>query len=568
MKEKMDRFMDFCEDTIFEMKHAALLSQSVQKEREARASEHHEKSKDYFKQIYTDPVDKLAVNYKAHGCVEKSLWQRTSRCCRSFYSKLGLLRFVLIIPILLEFCFHILKVTKQFLSRSKQQKEKKVEEDLITNFYVPKIIRATRRFSSNVAQMDYLLRKSSMVIVFLLNLLLMFCNLDGLSGMHNSTGASSISMLNILIPESFNLLKVITLYSTSLLHFFLSMLLIWTYWKLKFPLIIFRKEKYLCHEIEANKEKLKEEFTTSWRVINKRWWDSIVMNSTTFPQLYWNKLVRQEMSDEDGEKDNKGIDWNYYFWIVACVMLRDFTFLLKIIYFIFSALGVFYSPAFFCIHLLLDVYTNFETLRTIFQSIYHNRTRLFMSVFILLVVQLIFAIIGMYLFKPHQDNLSDIFLFLLGQIPGGTLNLSERFPPEHFEIAPKDTTITVYSIAYFFAIQLVLVALIQGLIIDAFGELRNKQEAAREAMQNRCLICGLKKETFDEHIPRGFQMHTEKEHHYPNYLFFLMHLIHKEETEYTGQESYVMDMYRSRNWEFFPVGVCFSQKQNIESKQT
>ncbi|KAI6654232.1 Ryanodine receptor 3 [Oopsacas minuta] len=568
-KEKMDRFMDFCEDSIFEMKHAAMLSQSVQKEREKRAYEHHEKSREFFKQMPTDPVDKLAVNYRARAGVNMSRLERASRCFRSFYSKLGLLRFVLIIPILLEFCINIITVTSQLATKLKRHSgTSKPSEDLITKFYVPKIIRATTRFSSNVAQMDYLLRKSSMVIVFVLNLLLMLCNLDGLSGFHNATSTSSIELLNIQIPQSFNLMKVILLYSISLLHFFLSMLLIWTYWKLKFPLIIFRKEKYLCHEIETNKDKLKEEFSTSWRFINKRWWDSIVIESATFPQLYWNKLVRQEMNDEYNQKDTKGIDLNYNLWIVARVMLTDFTFLLKIIYFMFSALGVFYSPAFFCIHLLLDVYTNFETLRTIFQSIYHNRTRLFMSVFILLVVQLIFAIIGMYLFKPHQDNLSDIFLFLLGQIPGGTLNLSERFPPEHFEISPKDTTITVYSIAYFFAIQLVLVALIQGLIIDAFGELRNKQEAAREAMQNKCFICGLNKETFDQHIPRGFEMHTEKEHHYPNYLFFLMHLIHKEETEYTGQESYVMDMYRSRNWEFFPVGVCFSQQQLTDSKQT
>ena len=568
MKEKMDRFMDFCEDSIFEMKHAAKLSQSVEKEREERASEHQEKSNDYFKQVPVDPVEKLAVNYKLHADENRSRWQRRKATLSAFYSKLGLLRFVFILPILIELCVSSLRAASYFVHRNKQQSHTS-SYSFHKSFYVPRIVRATRRFSSNIAQMDYLLRKSSMVIVFILNLLLMMCNLDGLSGVHNSTSEPPFEFVYFQLPQTFKILKVLMLALISVFHFCLSMLLIWTYWELKFPLIIFRKEKYLCHEIEANKEKLKEEFNACMPVLKKRWWEKqMIEKSVTFPRYYWNKLVRQEMNDTDQESDTKGIDWTYIQWMVVCVMLTDFTFLLKIIYFIFSALGVFYSPAFFCIHLLLDVYTNFETLRTIFRSIYHNKTRLFMSIFILLVVQLIFAIIGMYLFKPHQDHLSDIFLFLLGQIPGGTLNLSERFPPQDFDIPPKDTTITMFSIAYFFAIQLVLVALIQGLIIDAFGELRNKQEAAREAMQNKCLICGLSKETFDQHTPRGFEMHTEKEHHYPNYLFFLMHLIRKEETEYTGQESYVMDMYRKRNWEFFPVGVCFSQQQILDSKQT
>jgi len=43
--------------------------------------------------------------------------------------------------------------------------------------------------------------------------------------------------------------------------------------------------------------------------------------------------------------------------------------------------------------------------------------------------------------------------------------------------------------------------------------------------------------------------------------FFLMHLINKPDTEYTGQETYVWNMYQQRCWDFFPVGDCF-RKQN------
>ena len=42
-----------------------------------------------------------------------------------------------------------------------------------------------------------------------------------------------------------------------------------------------------------------------------------------------------------------------------------------------------------------------------------------------------------------------------------------------------------------------------------------------------------------------------------------MHLINKEDTEYTGQETFVWKLYQERCWDFFPVGDCF-RKQNQE----
>ena len=38
-------------------------------------------------------------------------------------------------------------------------------------------------------------------------------------------------------------------------------------------------------------------------------------------------------------------------------------------------------------------------------------------------------------------------------------------------------------------------------------------------------------------VPHGFDIHVQKEHNLANYLYFLMYLINKDETEYTGQET-------------------------------
>lgn len=46
--------------------------------------------------------------------------------------------------------------------------------------------------------------------------------------------------------------------------------------------------------------------------------------------------------------------------------------------------------------------------------------------------------------------------------------------------------------------------------------------------------------------------------------FFFMHLINKPDTEYTGQETYVWEMYSNRCWDFFPVGDCFRKQYDSE----
>lgn len=63
-------------------------------------------------------------------------------------------------------------------------------------------------------------------------------------------------------------------------------------------------------------------------------------------------------------------------------------------------------------------------------------------------------------------------------------------------------------------------------------------------MENQCLVCGISRVRFkDLGLPPGddsFEHHVEEEHSVWNYLFFVHYLLQKDETEYTGLESYVL----------------------------
>ena len=56
-----------------------------------------------------------------------------------------------------------------------------------------------------------------------------------------------------------------------------------------------------------------------------------------------------------------------------------------------------------------------------------------------------------------------------------------------------------------------------GLIIDAFGELRDREESITADMNNKCFVCGLPKAEFD-HIAHGFDNHVTREHNTAHYM--------------------------------------------------
>ena len=74
-----------------------------------------------------------------------------------------------------------------------------------------------------------------------------------------------------------------------------------------------------------------------------------------------------------------------------------------------------------------------------------------------------------------------------------------------------------YHVYWIIVIIILALVLVTGLIIDAFGELRDQLESVKEDMESNCFICGIGKDFFDT-VPHGFDTHVQKEHNLANYL--------------------------------------------------
>ncbi|GIZ01914.1 hypothetical protein CEXT_680021 [Caerostris extrusa] len=399
----------------------------------------------------------------------------------------------------------------------------------------------------------------------------------------------------VVIEEKvFYLEPIIRLLAVS--HSIISFCMLVAYYNLKVPLAIFKREKEIARSLEFDGLYISDQPAED--DINGHW-DKLVISTKSFPVNYWDKFVKKRVREKysetydfdaistllgmdkgsafSQEEEVSGIwglitsmDWKYQVW-KAGVTITDNAFLYNTWYFTFSVMGNF-NFFFFAAH-LLDIAVGFKTLRTILQSVTHNGKQLVLTVMLLTIIVYIYTVIAFNFFRKfyvqeEEDevaqkchNMLTCFVFHLykGVRAGGGIG-DEIEPPDGDDY---ETWRILFDITFFFFVIVILLAIIQGLIIDAFGELRDQLQSVVDDMESNCFICGIGKDYFDK-VPHGFDTHVQKEHNLANYMFFLMHLINKPDTEYTGQETYVWEFYQKRCWDFFPVGDCFRKQYEDE----
>ncbi|KAF7650574.1 hypothetical protein LDENG_00123610 [Lucifuga dentata] len=386
----------------------------------------------------------------------------------------------------------------------------------------------------------------------------------------------------------------------AILHTVIAFFCIIGYYCLKVPLVIFKREKEVARKLEFDGLYITEQPSED---DIKGQWDRLVINTQSFPNNYWDKFVKRKVMDKYGEfyghdrisellgldkaaldfshahkkrkprRDSSlsavlnSIDVKYQMWKLG-VVFTDNSFLYLAWYMTMSILGH-YNNFFFAAH-LLDIAMGFKTLRTILSSVTHNGKQLVLTVGLLAVVVYLYTVVAFNFFRKFYNKSEDgelpdmkcddmltcyMFHMYVGVRAGGGIGDQIEDPAgDEYEIYR-----IIFDITFFFFVIVILLAIIQGLIIDAFGELRDQQEQVKEDMETKCFICGIGNDYFDT-VPHGFETHTLQEHNLANYLFFVMYLINKDETEHTGQESYVWKMYQERCWEFFPAGDCFRKQ--------
>ena len=85
-------------------------------------------------------------------------------------------------------------------------------------------------------------------------------------------------------------------------------------------------------------------------------------------------------------------------------------------------------------------------------------------------------------------------------------------------------------------------------------------------MKNNCFICDLDRELFDRQ-GKGFGFHLQWEHNTWNYLYFIVHLKKKNNSDFTGIEQYVYDKISKDDLSWFPQHKAITIEEEEEEEE-
>lgn len=275
------------------------------------------------------------------------------------------------------------------------------------------------------------------------------------------------------------------------------------------------------------------------------------------------------------------------------VMVMDREFLFHLLYLLICILGLF-GHVFFYSLLLFDLVNREETLLNVIKSVTRNGRSIVLTAVLGLILVYLFSIVGYMFFK-------DDFILEVNRISNGTLEegvtlpagfcdarngscLSDDVDEDDVERAcdslwmcmitvlshglrsgggvgdvlrkpSKEERLfaarVVYDLLFFFLVIIIVLNLIFGVIIDTFADLRSEKQRKEEILKTTCFICGLERDKFDNKTVT-FEEHIKEEHNLWHYLFFIVLVRVKDSTEYTGPESYVAQMIKEHNLDWFP----------------
>uniref|UniRef100_A0A8C1C424 Inositol 1,4,5-trisphosphate receptor n=1 Tax=Cyprinus carpio carpio TaxID=630221 RepID=A0A8C1C424_CYPCA len=275
------------------------------------------------------------------------------------------------------------------------------------------------------------------------------------------------------------------------------------------------------------------------------------------------------------------------------VMVMDREFLFHLLYLLICTLGLF-GHVFFYSLLLFDLVNREETLLNVIKSVTRNGRSIVLTAVLGLILVYLFSIVGYMFFK-------DDFILEVNRISNGTLGntftqtyqsksqsnvYNVGFENNFYDVERACDSLwmcmitvlshglrsgggvgdvlrkpskeehlfaarVVYDLLFFFLVIIIVLNLIFGVIIDTFADLRSEKQRKEEILKTTCFICGLERDKFDNKTVT-FEEHIKEEHNLWHYLYFIVLVRVKDSTEYTGPESYVAQMIKEHNLDWFP----------------
>merc|ERR1711988_208294 len=229
--------------------------------------------------------------------------------------------------------------------------------------------------------------------------------------------------------------------------------------------------------------------------------------------------------------------------------------------------------------LLLDILMKSPTCRDVCNAVIHPIKQLTATVLLMLFTMFIFTFIFFDLYHDHFkygecNTLLRCSLVMLnfGVRNGGGLAdiLYEG------ENGPSNEMSWRFYIdfLYYVMVLIVLLNIVFGIIIDTFSELREEKKLQKEKTEDRCFICDIDKNKFEQLGAGSFDKHIMMggDHNMWAYLQFIIFIEEQDQDDDDGLEAYIRECIATNNLDWFPNrnALAFAEygddEDTVESK--
>ena len=245
-----------------------------------------------------------------------------------------------------------------------------------------------------------------------------------------------------------------------------------------------------------------------------------------------------------------------------------------------AILSVAHTPAWSCIN-LLAVAERTPSMLYVFAVLRQNFRQMVTTLFLAFIIIYIFSVLsftapalrGKYQIIDHAPGFSSSDDNDIGDLHGDTnlllytlfhLDYGFREGPmfEHSFSAYNSMDQSVdygsvfvgffFDLFYYIIVLLIFTAIVSGIIIDSFAELRVKNQEIRDDIHNTCFVCDIDREDFEQ-LGLNFKAHLQNDHNMWDYMFFKLYLEEKDPTDFTGLETYCWELIQQNKITWFPI---------------
>lgn len=209
------------------------------------------------------------------------------------------------------------------------------------------------------------------------------------------------------------------------------------------------------------------------------------------------RVIKQVKMEELREKNSRITLYIYIYTIMVETILLEETIISVLLHVLFSILGIFYSPIFHSMHLLMFVFIS-KLIRRVFNAVVKNILEMaLIFIFAILIIYMYSVITLIYYsddFRTDETREFDVCQTLWGcffnvlnlglRMGGGIASSMTQIYSTHFRWGPK----VIFDITFFIFINVIALNMVFGIIIDTFSSIREKESHKSKYLPNRRIV--------------------------------------------------------------------------------